>query len=150
MPRPSVFGKLQARNEITVGSNLVVALLMVRNLSLKPDGCLSTQEISYFYGSLMSFTVFTRFCILILTPFDWTQFKHLPHIVRSVLITTYHLYVLYQVVSFVDVFNKCYVCTCHVSHVCYIPRHSHAPWLNNRREKFKLWGPSSYPSFSME
>jgi hypothetical protein len=70
MPRPSVFGKLQARNEITVGSNLVVALLMVRNLSLKPDGCLSTQEISYFYGSLMSFTVFTRFCILILTPFD--------------------------------------------------------------------------------
>jgi hypothetical protein len=63
MPRLSVFGKLQTRNEITVGPNLVVALPMVRSLSLKPDGCLSTQDISYFYGSLISFTVSTRFCI---------------------------------------------------------------------------------------
>jgi hypothetical protein len=48
MPRPSVFGELQARNEITVGPDLVVALPMVLTLSLKPDGCLCAQEMSYF------------------------------------------------------------------------------------------------------
>jgi hypothetical protein len=70
IPRLSVFGELQARNEITVSPDLVVAVPMAPFLSLNPDGCVSSQEISYFYGSLMFFTVFTSFCIWTLTAVD--------------------------------------------------------------------------------
>jgi hypothetical protein len=63
---------------------------MVRSLSLEPDSRSAIQDIPYFYGSLMSIAVFTRFCIWNLIRVDWTKFIYLPHIVRLVLIINYH------------------------------------------------------------